>query len=265
MLRLPQATLLMTLLLSSCSEPLGTEHSYMKERALYNAYVNDSPEHLDGLLERWQQEVPPISDLEFAGLSDKEQAVHEVFEAFYDPLNNIRLDPEFHDHYYDNYYWFIVQNNISYRIVDVPGMANEQSVLDRVYLDNFRPQLHFPDRSIVYLTMSYYTLLNNFLMDQVIPRGVIATVKDRDESEKRLQFLKNSMNILSTGQWLTISWRMVTAPNVHFIDLDADLREAYLEYGINHKGGYARMKKSPEGWVVTESKWSWISKPGVSK
>jgi len=264
-------SLVLIFLLLSCSNPLGPDTTALSQEELLNlAYQNKSNGMLGEFFSRWQQEIQPISEQEFASQSEIEQTIHEIFEKFYDPRYPSKLGgSEWGDKLYQGHSYFIVHNKLYYRQVDEPGSENtlwfssreeyEQFVATRDSIDNFRPRLDFSKTKVVYLTEKYESLLNDFLgrdLSQVGESNIANPAQAEGESQNRLQFLKKKANIIP-GHW-GFSWHILTHPEIRLIELDNNLQKAHIEFRIVYEGGYAKFEKEPQGWKMVDAKITWI-------
>ena len=104
-------------------------------RLLKKAYKKESKELLHNFFEKWDEEIPPISDAEFAALNDTSQHAYRVFEAFYTPRDLTRLVGFPYSESYADVNLLVVQNEIRIGMRDRVYYSEQE--IDSMVLSNF--------------------------------------------------------------------------------------------------------------------------------
>lgn len=118
--------------------------THSQENNLEKAFKYNSPATLDMFFEKWQQEVPPITDHELSELSDTIQEAYKVFSTFYTPLNLSRIGhSEWGDSIYNKQSFLIVQNSLDVEVQKKVYFTDED--LDELLnkeLEKDNPEVH---------------------------------------------------------------------------------------------------------------------------
>jgi hypothetical protein len=253
------------------------QHQYQQ---LEKAFKSDSPEKMAHFFDNWKKELPARSTEEINKLNDTVRNIYQVFHEFYNPLVSVRGNE------YGRVKYYLVQNNISYAIVDtldkdmlmhkeferVAKMwhisadsviklfkAEDRQVLKHVHfrwpepkvktlVSDFRPSVKFSTPKAVSLTSSYVTLLQKFLNNKNATAA---------EAQKRLTFLNSY--ILTWYGHEHVYWQFHSYPIVNSIVFDTTLENALVYYQLVDEGGYAYYKKINGVWTLLERDRTWIA------
>jgi len=186
-------------------------YSQDKSAMLEKAYEEKSVKKLNDFFYAWNQDVPPITDVELATYNDTIRQAYKVFTTFYKPhrLDSIG-DSEWGNDIYKNVDFLIVQNKLKiyfqatieeYIInqINLSSLSDSKKIklLKRINdgklsrrtirtfdpwndfesgiltdsITNFRPPIHCNDKIPLYLTKKYEEVLNTFLNDEFLPLG----------------------------------------------------------------------------------------------
>ena len=123
----------------------------------------------------------------------------------------------------------------------------------------FRPQVSFPDKKIVYLTYEYEQLLNKFLGNTHVElgeNGIMQPAYSKDESRQREQFLMKAAKIFY-GHWGGY-WQYETYPEATSIIFDTRMQRAVVNFRFIYEGGVVYMEKKDGEWTVVSGELTWI-------
>ena len=123
----------------------------------------------------------------------------------------------------------------------------------------FRPQVSFPDKKIVYLTYEYEQLLNKFLGNTHVElgeNGIMQPAYTKDESHQRMLFLTKAAKIYY-GHWGGY-WQYETYPEATSIIFDTRMQRAVINFRFIYEGGVVYMEKKDGEWTVVSGELTWI-------
>lgn len=123
----------------------------------------------------------------------------------------------------------------------------------------FRPQVSFPNKKIVYLTDGYKKMLDDFLGDQHVDLGtesIMQVAYAKDESRQRMEFLMKAAKIFY-GHWGGY-WQYETYPKANQIIFDREMQRAVVFFRCVYEGGEAYMEKQNGEWTVVSGRLTWI-------
>ena len=123
----------------------------------------------------------------------------------------------------------------------------------------FRPQVSFPDKKIVYLTYDYVQLLNNFLGNTYInleENNIMQPAYSKDESHRRMQFLSKAAKIYY-GHWGGY-WQYETYPEAYSIIFDTRMQRAVVNFRFIYEGGVVYMEKKDGKWTIFSGELTWM-------
>ncbi len=126
-------------------------------------------------------------------------------------------------------------------------------------ITNFRPQISFPDKKILFLTSKYEAILNDFLGNEHYPQGsngVMSTASPKNESKKKKAFLENFIKIFY-GHWGGY-WQLLSYPEVNVIIFDKNMQYAKVYFRIVYEGGESYLKNNNGKWEIFLSELKWI-------
>ena len=115
---------------------------------------------------------------------------------------------------------------------------------------SFRPPVKFPNKKIVYLTSEYARLLDNFL-GSLGQEGVMQVAYSKDESRKRLDFIKSAAKIIYIQYYETY-------PKASTIVIDSKMQHAVVSFRFVDEGGIVMLEKQNGEWTIVSSKFTWI-------
>ena len=123
----------------------------------------------------------------------------------------------------------------------------------------FRPQVSFPGKKIVYLTDDYVQLLNKFLGNTYVKlgeNGIMQPAYSKDESHQRMLFLMKAAKIFY-GHWGGY-WQYETYPEATSIIFDTRMQRAVINFRFIYEGGVVYMEKKDGEWTVVSGELTWI-------
>ena len=122
----------------------------------------------------------------------------------------------------------------------------------------FRPQVSFPNKKIVYLTGGYKKLLDDFLGDQHVDLGtenIMQVAYAKDESRQRMEFLTNAAMIFY-GHWGGY-WQYETYPKANSIIFDREMQRAVVYFRFVYEGGEVYLEKKDGEWTIYSGQLTW--------
>ena len=123
----------------------------------------------------------------------------------------------------------------------------------------FRPQVSFPNKKIVYLTDGYKKMLDDFLGDQHVDLGtesIMQVAYAKDESRQRMEFLMKAAKIFY-GHWGGY-WQYETYPKANQIIFDREMQRAVVFFRCVYEGGEVYLEKKDGEWTIVSGKLTWI-------
>ena len=123
----------------------------------------------------------------------------------------------------------------------------------------FRPQVSFPGKKIVYLTYDYVQLLNKFLGNTHVELGendIMQPAYAKDESRQRMLFLTKAAKIYY-GHWGGY-WQYETYPEATSIIFDTRMQRAVVNFRFIYEGGVVYMEKKDGEWTIFSGELTWV-------
>ncbi len=237
---------------------------YMAVQAnlLEKAYQEESDELLLLFFDNWADYYTPnITSVE----NDTIAEAYKVFEAFYQPLRLDLITKELNDNTtYINKPFFIVQGTLrKLSVADkVPLATSERFDFANVHtrtvasLIDFRPDVYFKGKRIVYLTPEYHKLLDSFMLRHHVSAKDPNMLRSRNkyEQDRREYFISRISGIKKR----IISWDYVTGPCVSEIVIDSRLEYAVVLFSYRYSGYEAKLQKRNGEWVILDITSTWI-------
>lgn len=223
---------------TSCKDEITQPENSLIE----SAYLNNSVNELDSFIFEWYSSVHPTSDSELSQLSDTIKCIYELYKSYYDPLNLYNYSitgyyPETGNNFYHSIPYFIIQNQINYKIGDSDSMY---------ILKDFKPQLGIDSVKFLYLTDKYKNEMLAFLDDP----------KYRNEWYEIMMFLRQRIKIYI--KHYNLSWHLVTFPEIEEIKFNNNLDTAIVSFRILFEGGTSKLIRNSNRWEMIESQLLWI-------
>lgn len=122
----------------------------------------------------------------------------------------------------------------------------------------FRPQVSFPNKKIVYLTDRYKKMLDDFLGDQHVDLGtenIMQVAYAKDESRQRMEFLMTAARIFY-GHWGGY-WQYETYPKASSIIFDREMQRAIVYFRFVYEGGEVYLEKKDGEWTIFSGQLTW--------
>ena len=141
-------------------------------------------------------------------------------------------------------------NNPAWRELDITAV--DSSI-------EFRPQVSFPGKKIVYLTYDYIQLLNKFLGNTHVElgeNGIMQPAYTKDESRQRMLFLTKAARIFY-GHWGGY-WQYETYPRANTIIFDTRMQRAVVNFRVIYEGGMVYLEKKDGEWTVVYGELVWM-------
>lgn len=224
------------------------------------AFKNNSLDTLEQIFVDWNKTLKP-NTREFMEQNDTIKAVFTVYKEFYMPLDLLKLGNwEWGNKLNSDCKYVLVQNKIFYSIVESGNFDDfswQSSRIDSI--ENFRPPLNLDYKKVLYLTSEYNKSLNQFLGTESTKMGdpnIMNPSRPAGESEIRYEMIRPFIPILH-GHWGGY-WHLETHPYVSRILFNKNLTEANINFRVGYQGGEATLKKTLNGWIISESKSTWI-------
>ena len=263
-------------------------------RILNKAYNSQSQTLLTQFFQNWNTEIPEVSSLELATLSDKENDVYKVFKPFYSPNNLKRSGASEFGEINENTNYWLVQNTIRAFVTEKIYFTKDEN--DSVALANIfktynvsesdtanvnlwkRRYYEDPEKLKHWISIYKQERVETFLFElndfrpNIEPASRVLFLSQKYENiladflgeidnsknsvaDKKANFIKNQIFI---SEGLFKDWHILTYPSVSKITFDANFEYAEIEFQILHEGGEAMMKKEDGKWNLVSSKRTWI-------
>lgn len=124
---------------------------------------------------------------------------------------------------------------------------------------NFRPQINCNNKTPVYLTPKFDSILNAFLGNENLPLGtggIMNPARSTGESAKRKKFLENYIKIWY-GHWGGY-WQLNSYPKAFSVIFDRKMEYARVDFRMVYEGGEAILKNKNGYWTLISAKRTWI-------
>lgn len=266
---------------------------------LEDAYQFKSKDALEEYFQQWRSDIPPITNDELVKLSDLYQEAYSVFSVFYNPIDLALIGKsEWGDSIYHNSEYLVVQNSLNIRVQDKVfytrtemdsinkeiisehGQRGLDSLifLNNFYgenwyikkrfknnelhtdtLTNFRPNIVFEGKDILYLSPVHDIILTTFLGSRIQKgKGRISNVRylSNREVEKRRTFLEKKLKVWR-GHWGAY-WLLISFPEVTSIVFDREMKYAKIFYKLIYQGGEAYLMNDDGKWKMISAQLTWI-------
>jgi len=247
--------------LISCATLAAEEKEWGAE--LSRGYAGDAKQPLLDFLNDWHAHSKPISPELLKKKPAFEQAVYELYGAFFKPAKRFYKDTQF----------IVIQDKINVRIVDSDlarvfdaqtwdheSLIRRLPEISHVICNDFRPQLKLEGKKLLYLEDDHLAAMLGFLTEDNGYR-MIDRYWDEDceakERKERLRYLNSAMEIFP-GHWGT-GWHFETHPYIHTLHLSSDFKRAVIFYRVYYGGGEALMHRQDDGkWKIVSMENTWI-------
>jgi len=243
------------------SDTYVPEYSILElSKKLDVACEQSSSDSLQAFFTDWNETVKSNSK-DFIYQNDTIKAVFDVYKEFYKPLNLLKLgDWEWGNKLNSGCKFIVVQNKLYYAVIASGNFSDfDWSTYKKDSINNFRPPLNLDSNKILYLTTEYDKTLNLFLGSISIEMGqrnIMDPAKPNGESEKRYLILRAFIPILH-GHWGGY-WHLETHPAASIILFNKGLTLAKVNFRVGYQGGEAILTKEDNGWIIKESRATWI-------
>lgn len=222
---------------------------------LKSAYKTLDLSKLTVFLDEWIRDVES-NKLDSINKNKDLKMVHEIYKAFYTPLNfdGICLNPKGSCNTIDREY-IIIQNKITYSIELDSNTSRKNTIT------SFRPRLKIANKKILYLTDEYNKALRIFSRSDYEVPFPKPPYNDARLSDKKTygtsDFIRMFLPI--SPEHCGIGWKIETPPHVYKIEINKELNKAVIRFAHGYEGGYSVLKKEKGKWIVKETEWTWIS------
>lgn len=123
----------------------------------------------------------------------------------------------------------------------------------------FRPQVWFEGKKIVYLTEKYKDLLDSFLGDKHVDLGennVMQPAYSKGKSRTKQAFFNNAA-LIYYGHWGGY-WQYETYPRASQIIFNPEMNRAVVLFRFVYEGGQVTLEKQKGEWVIVDSRFIWV-------
>jgi len=153
----------------------------------------------------------------------------------------------------------MVQNKISYSVLSTDSFNMFYALNPSKYsISDFRPPLNLDKSKVLYLTPEYKSAINDFLGAEATELGegnIMNPSRPKGTSAERYSMLRPFIPILHGHD---SGWNIETNPTVDLITFNKSLTKAIVQFIVGYQGGEATLIRSNSGWVIKESKTTWI-------
>lgn len=233
--------LISAILFDACENSVSSKHTPVGSLKLEQIYQDSSIVQMENYLTNWANESLPVSVLEEAVLSDTVRHVYQIFRNFYYPFDLERYSadgsygPEVGKNFYSGINNLVVQNKIFYIFGD--------KYEDRREVTNFRPNVSFPGKRVLYISERYKTEIDSFL------------VWGKPDLQSRFSFINGLLKVVPR-HWG--GWHYITHPEVNFISFNRGMDTAVVHFRIVYEGGESVYVRENGKWRMSSSKLTWI-------
>jgi hypothetical protein len=219
---------------------------------LNEAYEKNSKDSLKIFLNNWHKEYNfgNQSDIK----NDTTKLIYDIFRAFYKPFNLSIYDDHLNDSTYFNISYVIVQNSISYVIIDSivfdPPYPEEYLNYNNYNkIKPFYPYVNINNINTLILTTKYDSIINNFLGDRKSINEDYILEKERINKQ---MFLNNYIKIIR-GHW-GYGWLINTYPVAQVMMIDKTFTKVLIEFEYIYNLGEAYLERKNNEWIFISSK-----------
>lgn len=192
--------------------------------------------------------------------NDTIKDVYSVYKEFYCPTKWRKIGKsEWKKSFYKKTKHIIVQTEIKYsicfsynKIYDACDSCAEYSLL------NFYPKISLKNKTTLYLTPAYDTLINKFLGNEqydVGAKSIMNPAYAKGESAKRQEFLNKYLQIIH-GHWN--GWIINSDPYASIV-FNKTFNNCDINFVLIYEGGVAKFHKHHKKWRKVNSKLTWIT------
>lgn len=224
---------------------------------LENAYTANSLEQYRAILDDWAAESVAKPDKSLGTAVEKD--IYEIFQILYNPFDISRLGEHEWGELYEGYDYVVVQNRVDFNYAYADEYEYDWEQKDSIM--DFRPQLSFPGKTVLYLSANYHEALYNFLGIEFNPLGtggIMNPAQPAGDSYERLQFLHNYLAVIP-GHWGGY-YHIETHPEVSIILFNKELTRAKASFRVGYMFGDAEFKKILGKWGIISSSITGIEK-----
>ncbi len=247
---------LLPLLLFMCS----SSNAQNKLDRLNNIYNKNDTISLLDFLNEWANESRQLVQTNKIS-NDTLKSVDEIFKKMYCPTKWRKIGrSEFGKSVYRKTKFIIVQTHIKYSIChSIANEFNSNDSCDHYTINNYYPDIKIKNKTILYLTPEYDSLLNKFLGSEqynVGERGIMNPAKAKGKSEAKLNFLNSYLKIIH-GHWQ--GWEIESHPYISEIAFDMTHKKSTASFTILYEGGVTKFRRILWKWRKVKSKMTWIT------
>lgn len=241
-----------------------TYKPYFTESLLINKLEilikQNSQDSLKQFFTDWNIMIKPNSN-DFIEQNEIIKAVYDSYKTFYKPYDLLKLGNwQWGNNLYSESKYFVVQNKIYYAVIPSDYLDEYSWALShKDSICNFRPPLQIENNKVLYLTSEYEKSITFFLGTESTELGMpnlMTPSRPKGESEKRYEMLRKYIPILH-GHWGGY-WHIETHPFVYYILFNNNLSLAMINFRVGYEGGEATLIRGINGWMIKESKETWI-------
>ncbi len=226
-------------------------------RKLEEAYTLQSDSLLDEFFSKWQNSITVRDDMDYP--NPEVEAAYEIFQDFYKPDMS-----DSSDLYYPNYSkaeFIVVQNHV--RLFVTNGHDSlfsgrftyfRKTILTALdQISDFRPDVHFADKKIVYLSENYQIALDQFFYSfhRADDEGYIYYDSLYISFWKKVDFLSQKIRLARHHGGGGVYY--ISFPRVDRIIFNKEFTKASISFqGTFASGGKAYYEKEDSRWVQKE-------------
>jgi len=233
-------TLFIVLILYSCSSNSFDEESSLQ--LLETAYKEKSSEYLNDFFNSWHDESLFLKNSSTVESKVHIQVTYDFFNQFYSPMKYKIYDKYEYPNYQNAEFW-VIQNEITILVLngsDTTSMYEQICDFDTlVYdtLDNFFPSINPEKQKILYLTLKYNRILEQFFWGKLWDLNIYK--KDDSTTDSLRQVIYSKRNFLedkiklAKNHWYT-DWYYHTFPKISEIIFTKDYSRCVVLFRDSH-------------------------------
>lgn len=211
-------------------------------------------------INEWARESDSLANSYYIE-NDTLRTVYELFNKMYCPTKWRKLGrSEFGKSIYKKTKYIIVQSQFEFWLChDYDEEYGLNDSCDYYEIPNFYPDVKIKNKTTLFLTPDYDSVLNKFLGTEqydVGHFGLTSVARAKGISEEKMDFLNIYLNIVH-GHWG--GWIIGSAPYIGDIEFDKEFKTADATFGILYEGGETKFKKFMGLWLKIKSKMTWIT------
>lgn len=226
---------------------------------LVRGYTSDAKQPLLDFLNDWHARSKPISPQLLKRKPAFEQAVYDLYGAFFRP----------DERHYKTTEFIVIQDKLDVRIVnsdfrrvfeaktqDHESLVRKLPQISHLVFKDFRPQIKQDGKKLLYLEQDRLAAMLTFLTEtngyRMIDRYWDEDCES-DEQKARLRYLNSALEVFP-GHWGT-GWHFETHPYVNTVYLSAEFKKAVLVYRVYYGFGEVLMTHEDDGgWKIVSNK-----------